>query len=107
VAVPFEPGLGGGAVYLPFYRDQRVLLAFELASARVERLLDWRADARLGKDEQGESVVFGKNEKNRTLVSHTYESEQPVFGIARKNAKDGASLVLKEGKLTLRVAEDG
>ena len=107
VAAPFEPGQGGGAMYLPLYRDQRVLLALDLDAARVERLLDWRADAKLGKDEQGESIVFGKNPTNRTTLSHVYEDEQPVFGIARKNAKDGASLVLKEGNLLLRVAEDG
>jgi hypothetical protein len=59
VRVPFEPHHLSGNVYIPAYRDARVLLAYWLEDARVERLLDWREGVPLAKDSQGSSCCSG------------------------------------------------
>lgn len=106
IPVPFEPHLMPGHFYFPVYRDQRVLLAMNFLDARIDRFLDWRPGARLPLDGQGDHLLLGKTEQNRTSLRHYYEDEKPVFSIERANNKDTGVLVIKEGKLTIEVRED-
>ena len=68
MSAPFEPMLGSGNIYLPSYRDERVLLALDVHSAQIVRLLEWRAGAPLSMDTQGEQLLFGKADNSQTSV---------------------------------------
>lgn len=105
IKVPFLPTMGSGNVYLPSYRDERVLLAIELDHARIARLLVWRDGAALSMDVQGEQILWGKSPTSNTSVNHVYDSEKPVFNVARTSDADTALISLSEGTLLLHVEE--
>ena len=105
IKAPFAPLMGSGNVYLPSYREERVLMALSLDHARIARLLVWRDGAALSKDVQGEQILWGKNPTNNTSVNHVYEDQNPVFNVARTNASDTSLLTMYEGTLVLHVEE--
>jgi hypothetical protein len=105
VTAPYEPYSGAGTLYLPLYKGERVLVAFEFDRARVRELLDWRGEARVPLAGQGQHLFLGKTAKNNTSVLHDYQAEKPVFRILRTNQSDTSFFKLEEGKLTLRVEE--
>lgn len=105
VAAPYEPHSGAGTLYLPLYKGQRVLLAFEFESVRVRELLDWRGEARVPLAGQGQHLFLGKTSKNNTSMLHDYQAQKPVFRILRTNQSDTSFFKLEEGKLTLKVEE--
>jgi hypothetical protein len=105
VSAPFEPILGSGNIYIPSYRAERVLLALDIHTARVVRLLEWRAGAPLAMDVQGEHILFGKSDTSQTSVNHVYDGDKPVFNVARTNQRDTALIQLREGTLFLQVKE--
>ncbi len=105
VAAPYEPYSGAGTLYLPLYKGQRVLLAFEFDRVRVRELLDWRGEARVPLSGQGQQLFLGKTAKNSTSMLHDYQAEKPVFSILRTNQSDTSFFKLEEGKLTLRVED--
>jgi len=105
VSAPFEPILGSGNIYIPSYRAERVLLALEVHSARIVRLLEWRAGAPLSMEVQGEHILFGKSDDSQTSVNHVYDGDKPVWSVARKNQSDTALIQLREGTLFLQVKE--
>jgi hypothetical protein len=105
VAAPYEPYSGAGTLYLPLYKGQRVLLAFEFDRVRVRELLDWRGDARVPAAGQGQHLFLGKTAKSNTSVLHDYQAQKPVFSILRTNQSDTSFFKLEEGKLTLKVEE--
>ena len=106
VSAPYDPYHGYGKMYVPLYKNARVLLALTLRDARVHRLLDWREGVRMEKGGQGEQIFFGKKIGAATMMNHSYESSQPVFNIARTNAKDKGTIQIKEGALIIQVKED-
>lgn len=106
VSAPFIPSQGSGNVYLPSYRDERVLLAVDLEHARIARLLDWRDGATLSMDVKGEQILLGKSETSNTSINHVYEDDKPVFNVARTNAADTGTIRISEGTLTLCVREE-
>lgn len=105
IKAPFAPLLGSGNVYLPCYREERVLMAVHLDHARIERLLIWRDGVALSKDIQGEQILWGKSDTSNTSVNHVYEDDAPVFNVARTHAADTALIKLSEGTLFMRVEE--
>jgi hypothetical protein len=105
VSVPFEPILGSGNLYWPSYRDERVLLALDVHSAHLSRLLEWRAGAALSMEVQGEHLLFGKSDTSQTSVNHVYDGDKPVFNVARTHDNDTVLLQLREGTLFLQVKE--
>ncbi|XYI02461.1 hypothetical protein ACMHYB_22985 [Sorangium sp. So ce1128] len=105
IAAPYEPSSGSGTLYLPLYKGQRVLCALDFNRARVLTLLDWRADARVPADGQGQHLFLGKSATSSTSVLHDYQDEKPVLRVLRTNDKDTVLLQLEEGKLTLKVEE--
>lgn len=105
VTVPFEPAQGSGNVYVPSYRDERVLLAMELEQTRIERLLAWREGAALSMDVQGEQILLGKSATSHTSINHVYDDTQPVLNVARTHDDDTQLVQLREGTLLLQVQE--
>ncbi len=105
VTAPFEPGQGSGNVYVPSYREERVLLAMELETSRIERLLDWREGAALSMDVQGEQILLGKSATSHTSITHVYEDANPVFSVVRTHDDDGSRIEMSEGQLLMQVAE--
>ena len=107
VALPVYPGHFPGHFYFPPYKGQRVLVALEFERAWIERFLDFRPEARLPMDGQGNHLLLGKSEKSFTSVQHRYDENKPVFHIQRKNDKDTAIIQISEGSLLLRVKQEG
>src|SRR5690606_23473684 len=105
VTAPFEPAQGSGNVYLPSYREERVLLAMELERSRIERLLDSREGAAVSMDVQGEQILFGKSPTSNTSINHVYEDEQPVLNVARTHDDDTSLVRMSEGTMLLQVQE--
>lgn len=105
IFAPYEPESGAGAIYFPLYKGERVLCALDLDKAKVVRLLDWRGEARVPMDGQGQHVFFGKSDKQSTSMLHDYQSDKPVLRVLRKNDKDTILFKMEEGKLTLKVEE--
>ncbi len=106
ITVPYEPHMSTGAIFMPAYKNARVLLAINLLTAEVAGLLDWRADAQLTMDVQGEKIQFGKGATKGTSISHTYDGENPTLNVARVHEKDNESIVISEGSLVILVTED-
>ena len=106
VCAPCEPIVGAGNVYLPSYRDERVLLALDVHAATIARLLEWRAGAPLAMECQGEHILFGKTDASQTSVNHVYDGDQPVFNVARTHERDRSLIQLREGTLVLHVKEE-
>jgi len=107
VTAPLEPIFGSGNIYLPSYRDERVLLALDVHAAKIARLLEWRTGAPLSMDVQGEHILFGKADDSQTSVNHVYDGDNPVLNVKRTNKSDTALIQLKEGTLVLQVKEEG
>jgi hypothetical protein len=105
VTAPYEPYSGSGAIYVPLYKGERVLVALEFDRVRIRELLDWRGEARVPLASQGQQLFFGKSSKDNTSMLHDYQSQKPVFRILRTNKNDTALFRLEEGKLTLKVEE--
>jgi hypothetical protein len=105
IFAPYEPASGSGTLYLPLYKGERVLVGLELDRAWVERLLDWRADARVPRDGQGQHLFLGKSAQSNTSMRHDYQGDKPVLRLLRTNEKDTVLMQLEEGKLTLKVQE--
>lgn len=106
IALPFNPGYFPGHFYFPAYKDQRVLVALDVDRAWLERFLEWRPEARLPMEGQGDQLLLGKSTKSFTSVEHRYEEEKPVFHILRTNDKDTAIIKISEGALMLRVKQE-
>ncbi|MDC3979010.1 hypothetical protein [Polyangium jinanense] len=107
ISAPYEPESGAGNLYLPLYKNQRVLVALDFSKATVIRMIDWRSEARVAKDGQGQHLFLGKTSTNNTSVLHDYQDEKPVLRVLRTNDKDTVLLRLEEGKMTLKVEETG
>jgi hypothetical protein len=105
VTAPYEPYSGAGTLYLPLYKGERVLAAFEFDRVRIRELLDWRGEARVPLSGQGQQLFLGKTAKDNTSVLHDYQGQKPVFRILRTNQNDTAFFRLEEGKMTLKVEE--
>lgn len=105
VTAPFIPILGSGNLYLPCYRDERVLLALDLHDASIVQLLSWREGAALSMDVQGEQILLGISATSSTSLNHIYEEQKPVFNMARTSASDTQTITLSEGCMLLEVRE--
>lgn len=106
IKVPFNPNLFSGHYYFPAYKGERVLVALDLFRGWIKRYLDWRPDARLPADTQGNHLLLGKKPTSSTSLRHVYEDSKPVFKIKRINEKDTSMIEIKEGTLTIEVKED-
>jgi len=105
VVAPFGASQASGTFYVPAYKGERVLVALDLHEAEIVSLLDWRTNARVPLETQGQHLFLGKSAKSNTSVLHDYESDKPVFKIARTNDKDTALVRIEEGSMFLQVME--
>jgi len=105
IVAPYGANQGSGTFYVPAYKGERVLVALDLHRAEIASLLDWRTNARVPLDTQGQHLFLGKSTKSNTSVLHDYESDKPVFKIARTNDKDTALVRIQEGSMLLQVME--
>lgn len=106
VVVDLHPDAFSGHTWRPLYKGQRVLLRLKAFEAEILRCLDWRPGARQTAATQGDAVMLGKTETDRTLLTHVYTDDKPVFEINRKNDKDIAFIKIEEGVLTIKVHEE-
>jgi len=106
VVVPIGPGFAPGHFYFPPFKDQRVVVALELHSAKITGYLDYRPGGQLPRDSQGNHVLFGKTEEDGTSIGHVYVDGKPQLNIRRTFGKDKASLLVHEGSIVLETRED-
>jgi len=106
ILVDFQPALTSGHFYFPAYKNARVLVAVELDRAWLVRYLDWRAEARLPAESQGNQILVGKTPQNGASLRHEYEDDQPVLRIKRTHDKDTQLIEIAEGHLLIQVKEE-
>ncbi len=106
VKAPYYPHQGSGKMYMPIYKNARVLLELGFLHATIVHLLDWRDAAMMAMDAQGERIFFGKKITTATLMDHSYDDEKPVFLINRTNDKDNQTITISEGSLVIQVKEN-
>lgn len=105
VIAPYEPLFAPGQFYFPAIRDQRVLLEIHFQSARIVGFLDWRKDARLPAESQGNHLLLGKKIDDGTSVKHHYREAKPVLDIRRVANKDEQVISVSDGSILLRTQE--
>lgn len=106
VIAPYMPYQFSHHFYFPLFKKSRVLVAFDLHSAKIAEVLDWRANARLPMDGQGNHVLFGWSDQSQTSLRHTYANQLPTFSVKRKQAKDTELVEMKEGSIVLETKEE-
>lgn len=105
VIAPYDANLAMGNYYFPLYKDERVVMALSLRTARIERCIDWRAGTRLPKETQGNHLLLGKKDKSKTSIRHIYENKKPLLNITRLSDKDTQIIEIKEGRIMLETQE--
>jgi len=106
VIVPFEPMFDTGHFYFTPYKNEKVLVELYFHDARIARFLDWRPEARLPMDTQGNHILMGKGRNSKTSVDHIYADDKPKFSITRKSKKDTEIIQLAEGTIILQTKEE-
>ncbi|MDY0162849.1 hypothetical protein [Desulfobotulus sp.] len=105
VKAPFMPFVHTGHFYFPVYKNARVLVALDFQRAVIVSCLDWRAEAKIPEDTQGNRILMGLKTDSRTAISHTYENKLPVFTMERLADKDTESIVFSDGNLLIQTFE--
>ncbi|TQV88492.1 hypothetical protein [Aliikangiella coralliicola] len=106
IKILFEPDFLNSHFYFPFYRDNKVLVAFDCYQASIVKVLSWGDRVRLPVATQGNHILFGKNDQDETSLRHIYEASKPVLDIKRKKEKDTELVRLEEGSIILQTCEE-
>lgn len=106
VVADFEPVFFSGHFFFPAYRNERVLVRLQLHSAAIDRFLDWRANARVPMDSQGNRLLMGQTATSQTTMSHSYVDSKPVLSVQRTSDKDLQIIKLAEGSLLLQTKQE-
>lgn len=106
IKVLLEPDFLNSHFYFPFYRDTKLLLAFDLYRAHVVKVLNWGEGVQLPMATQGNHILFGKTSADQTSMSHVYEDGKPVLAIKRNKENDTELVRLEEGSIILQTCED-
>jgi hypothetical protein len=106
IKILFEPDYMNSHFYFPYYRDNKVLVSFDLYQASIIKVLSWGDRVRLPNATQGNHILFGKNEKDETSLRHVYEDSKPVLNIKRQKEKDTELVRLEEGSIILQTCEE-
>lgn len=106
VNAPFIPNLLPGYFYFPEDKDAKVLLSLTVKSAKIYRFLDWRLDAELPQETQGNNILFGLTTKSQTSLNHVYEDNKPVFNISRKQEQDNQNFKMQEGIIVIETLDN-
>jgi len=106
IIAPYEPLKLPGQLHFPAYKHQRVLMAFTWRRSWVDSFLDWREGIERPTDAQANHMLLGKKPDSITSILHDYESNIPVFTIARTHMNDLQTVRISEGNLHIEVKED-
>ena len=106
IKILFEPDHMNSHFYFPYYRDNKVLVSFDLFQATIIKVLSWGERVRLPNATQGNHILFGKNENDETSFRHVYEESKPVLSIKRQKEKDTELVRLEEGSIILQTCEE-
>jgi hypothetical protein len=106
IMVPFGPDFIPGHLYLPAFKDSRVVVALYFDRAEIVRFLNWGADVQLPMDSQGNHLLFGKNKTSETSARHIYVDSKPVLSIQRMSEGDVELMRMEEGTIVLETKED-
>lgn len=106
IKVMLEPDFLNSHFYFPFYRDTKLLLAFDLYRAHVVKVLNWGEGVQLPMATQGNHILFGKTSEDQTSMSHVYEDGKPVLAIKRNKENDTELVRLEEGSIILQTCEE-
>ncbi len=106
IKILFEPDYMNSHFYFPYYRDNKILVAFDLYQASIIKVLSWGDRVRLPVATQGNHILFGKNENDETSLRHVYEDSKPVLNIKRQKEKDTELVRLEEGSIILQTCEE-
>lgn len=101
----FDAAFMPGHFYFPAYKDERLLIALDFLGARVVRFIDFRPDARLAADSQGNHLLMGKKLSDGTSFKHHYRSQKPVLDIQRVLDKDTQLISVSDGTILLKTEE--
>jgi hypothetical protein len=104
IVAPFVPFGESGHFFFPAYKNQRVLVAFELHAAKIVSFLDWAG--KLATSTQGNQLVMGKRDASSTVMKHVYTDDSPVLTLVRTQAGDKQTMELSEGRFFLEVKEE-
>jgi hypothetical protein len=106
IKLMLEPDFLNSHFYFPFYRDTKLLLAFDLNRAHIVKVLSWGEGVQLPMATQGNHILFGKNTEDQTSMSHVYEEGNPVLAIKRNKDNDTELVRLEEGCIILQTCEE-
>lgn len=108
ITVDFAPTFNSGQFYFPLCKGDRVLVALDLFTARLEKVLSWWPRARLPLEQQGNQLVFTpKKEDDYTLLHHSSDKEKSLFKIERHSQKQTQTILLHESDITLEIRKEG
>lgn len=105
IVATFDAAFMPGHFYFPAFRDQRLLIALDFLGARVVRFIDFRPDARLPADSQGNHLLMGKKLADGTSFKHHYRSQKPVLDIQRALDNDTQLISISDGTILLKTEE--
>lgn len=92
--------------FFPLIKGERVLLLMGFKDAQVSATLEWRPEARLPQDSQGNHLLFGLTDKSKTSMRHYYEKNKPILHVKRTHDKDTEMIQLSEGSMVLQTKEE-
>ena len=107
IDVPFTPLFQPGHLYFPAYRDARVLVAVDFASAALIAHLDWGDSVRLPLASQGNHILFGRNGTSETSLRHWYVDSKPELHLRREHAGNIGVMTVKQGAIVIETFDDG
>lgn len=104
--VPYQPVNMNGQFYFPPYKNEQVLLELGLNTADIVSYLDWRSNAILPMNTQGNMIVLGQTETSCTTIKHSYANNQPQLDIYRQLSSDTETISMGEGFILLQTKEN-
>lgn len=105
ILIRYKPDFMPPHFYFPLYKGTQVELEILLFEARITRVLDWGARVFLDQHNQGNHLIFGKNEQDETRLKYDYQDDKPVLSLERIKDKDTELVQLEEGKIIFRTQE--
>ena len=106
IQVPYQPVNMNGQFYFPPYKNEQVLVELGLTTSVLVSYLDWRSNAILPLDTQGNMIVLGQTDTSCTTIKHSYTNNQPQLDIYRQLSSDTETISMGEGFILLQTKEN-
>ena len=101
---PYRPQSLNNHCYVPFYKDQRVMVALDFQSAEIIRVLDWRKGAKQPTDSQSNHLLLGKPAEGHTSMLYSHVDNKAQFTIERDDKDNKQVLELKDGVIVFETS---